>query len=450
LEFLEEAERRDVRTLIAALMDLYYIILDLGAIVYEPTRILAKGYEVILPSNFVKCTLLVKGIANVLKEVWKAVYSPTRALIEELRISNTVEGMLDIPLTSRLLGQGLLLVASRKRKLTLESIENIFLKAFLKKLETDVEQLLAEIDSLTYEDTIYEEVFKAFTEDLKKKLAMIKEDVKRINQRTFMKYIRINERLLEDRALKRLAWKVLERNIYPYNVIASRALDYIRTNVLALMTKYEEETNNIRQAKLGLWDYKLYEVYTYYVVTYTFAKTFDARLISMWKDETLISLKSKEVKITYDKTPECKSWVSHGKYRVFNGNKISIPAGRPDIAVHVNDEITSVCDAKYRASAVEISQSRFKILGYMHEFDASIGVLIFDPGHVETDKTDHVDREIRETIGFIGTAKEHGGIVVEDANKILYIVALEPKLHTKLLESKEYRVLEDMVKKSIG
>ena len=445
---LEESKlREDVKTLVAVLMELYYAILSLEPTIREHTRILAKGYEIALPLDFIRCALIVKRIASILKEICRAIYSPARILIEELKISNTIEGRIDVPLTSKLMGQGLLLVASRKRKLALESIENIFLKAFLKRLENDVELLLDEISGFTCDDLVYEEVFKTFTENIRQKLTIIGDSIKRINERTFMKYIRVNQRFLKDRALKRLAWKVLERNTYPYSSIASWALEYIKTNMLALLTKYEKEAKEISNLKLELWDYKLYEVYTYYVVTYTIAKILNASSIFMWKDEILLSLRDKEIRIMYDKVPKCKSWIAHGKHHIFNGNKVSIPAGRPDVSIHVNDLITSVCDAKYRVSARELSESRFKVLGYMHEYNAPIGALVFDPTHVELARA--IDQEVEETTEFIRKAMNYGGIIVEDKNKTLYIVALEPKPHTELLKSREYKALEDMVKKII-
>lgn len=446
--FQENSElRRDIRALTTVIIELYYLLLKLGAIVHEPTRIEAKGYEVALPSELIKCTWILRRIANVLREAWKAIYSPTRTLVEELKISRNIEGRIDVPLTSRLMGQGMLLVASRKRKLALESIENIFLKAFITRLGRDIGEMLERINCFKCGDSVYEEVFKSSVESIVKELDKIRNGIRRISERTFMKYIGVKPFLLEDRALKKLAWKVLERNIYPYNVVALYALDYVGTNMLALLTKYVRKARDIEGLKLKLWDYKLYEVYTYYVINYVIAKSPNIHSIDMWKNETHISLKNGEVRVTYDKVPECKSWVSHGKHYVFNGGKVVIPAGRPDIVIHVNDIVVSVCDAKYRVSASELSQSRFKILGYMHEYNAPLGALFFDPNHVLSEET--IDGEIRENMEFIRETIKYGGVIVEDQNKTLYIVALKPKPHSELLESREYRVLESMVEKAL-
>jgi len=55
----------------------------------------------------------------------------------------------------------------------------------------------------------------------------------------------------------------------------------------------------------------------------------------------------------------------------------------------------------------------------------------------------------------------YGGVIVKDKNKTqgitvfdfevvkLYIVALEPKPPAKLMESREYRVIENMVERSV-
>ncbi len=447
MEPSEEYSREDIRKLTAALTELYYIILSLNPIVHENTRILAKGFEIKLPLDLIRTTLLVRKLAEILKEIWKAIYMPSRMLIEELRISNTVEGRIDVPLTSRLIGQGQLLIASRKRRLSLEAIENIFLKAFLKRLEKDAEKFLDSVGNVRCGDIVYEEVFKAFTENVREKLLTIRKNIRELEKKTFLKHIDVRENLVEDRGLERLAWKVLERNMYPYNSIARWTLKYVKTNMLALLTKYIKGAKEISDLKLGLWDYKLYEVYTYYVVTYLVAKTFNIQSIVMWKDEVLLSSRKVEVKISYDKTPECKSWIAHGKHYVLNHDKIKVPPGRPDITVYINEQVSSVCDAKYRVSTKELSESRFKVLGYMHEYSAPIGVLFFDPNHVKNSSS--IDKEVEETIEFINKAVNYGGIIVEDENKALHIIALEPKPFAKLRESREYRVLEKTVEKLI-
>ena len=445
MEYSEEFEREDVRKLVATLIELYYVILSLNPIIYGHTRVTLKGYETTLPLELTRTTLLLEKIAAILKEAWKAVYSPARTLIEELKISNTIEGRLDVPLTSRLMGQGLLLAASRKTRLTLESIENIFLKAFMKRLERDSEKFLTKIDSFSCNDPVYEEVFKTFTENVREKLSIILRSIREIGEKTFLKHVRIKPGILEDRGLKRLAWKVLERKIHPYSTLALWALEYVKTNMLALLTKYGREAEEISNLKLGLWDYKLYEIYTYYVVTYVAAKTLNIRQIIMRKDEIHLSFRNYEVKITYDKVPECKSWIAHGKHVVFNGNEIAVPAGKPDIAIHLEDKVVSVCDAKYRVSMRELSESRFKVLGYMHEYNAPFGALVFDPTHVKPVST--VDSEVKENIEFLEETLKHGGVIIEDRNKTLYLVALKPKPFTELVESKEYRILENMVNK---
>jgi len=441
----EEYSREDIRNLVGVLVELYYVILSLNPIVHELTRIQAKGYEISLPLDLVRNTLLVAKLAKVLKEIWKAIYSPTRLLVEELKISNIIEGRIDVPLTSKLMGQGLQLVASRKSKLALDSIENVFLKAFLEKLRNDAEKFLYNIEGFECDDIIYEEVFKTFTKNIVEKLTIIRNSIREVNEKTFLKHVRISRSLLEDRGLKRIAWKVLERNIYPYNSIALWALEYIKTNMLVLLTKYSRNAREIGNLKLGLWDYKLYEIYSYYIVAYVTAKVFNAHLIAMWKDEILLSSREYDVKITYDKAPECKSWIAHGKYFMLNNSDVRVPAGRPDIAVHVNSVVASVCDAKYRVSAKELSESRFKVLGYMHEYDVPFGALVFDPTHVKPVLT--VDSEVEENIVFLEETMKYGGVIIEDRNKTLYLVALKPKPFTELVGSKEYRILENMVKK---
>lgn len=443
---LEEFKREDIRDLLAVLIELYYIILSLNPIIYEHTRINLKGYEVALPTELIRVALLLKRVMSALKEVWKAVYSPARMLVEELKISNIVEGRVDIPLTSRLLGQGLLLVASRKTKLALESIENIFLKAFLKRVEKDVEKFLESIENFSCKDAIYEEVFKAYTENVRNSLRTIQKNVKEMCEKTFLKYIKIKPNIMEDRGLKRLSLEVFERKMYPYSSIALLALEYIKTNMLTLLTKYVKEAEEVSNLKLRLWDYKLYEVYTYYVITYATAKILNAHQILMLKDEVFLLSRDYEVKITYDKVPECRSWVAHGESVVYNGNVV-IPAGRPDITIQLGNNVVSVCDAKYRVSMKELSESRFKVLGYMHEYGSTAGALIFDPLHTIQSYT--IGIEVKENVEFLKEIMRHKGVIINDKDKTLYIIPLKPKPPAELTESREYKIIEDMVKKSI-
>lgn len=447
MDYLEEFERRDIKNLLTILIELYYVILNLNPIIHGYTKVNLKGYEATLPMEFIRTTLLLRRIATILKEAWKAVYSPTRVLIEELKTSNIVEGRIDIPLTSKLMGQGLLLVASRKTKLALESIENIFLKAFLKRLERDAEKFLISIDNFSCKDTVYEEVFKACTENVRENLKRILKNVKEICEKTFLKHIRVKPNIIEDRGLKRLSWKVFERKIYPYSSIAFLALEYVKTNILTLLTKYVRKAREISNFKLGLWDYKLYEIYTYYVITYVTAKTLNIHQILMFKDEILLLSKNYEVRIIYDKVPKCRSWVAHGKHIVYNSNGVAVPAGRPDVVIQLGNNVISVCDAKYRVSMKELSECRFKILGYMHEYSSVTGALIFDPLHIIHSYT--VDIEVEENIEFLKNIMGHKGVIIEDENKTLYIVPLEPKPPVELVKSREYRIIEDMVKKSV-
>ena len=72
--------------------------------------------------------------------------------------------------------------------------------------------------------------------------------------------------------------------------------------------------------------------------------------------------------------------------------------------------------------------------------------MVFDPTHVKP-VSSTVDSEVKENIEFLEETLKHGGVIIEDSNKTLYLVALKPKSFTELVESKEYRILENMVNK---
>jgi len=443
---LGSTDRRDLELLVEALVDIYYVMLSLGAIVRESTRIWAQGYQIRLPTEFVKATLILMDAGRVLDAAWKAIYSPARIVSEELKISRFSEGRLDIPLTSKLRGRGLALIATRKRKMDLESIENIFLKAVLERMKSELRSILNNIDNFACKDEVYEIVFKGFTSNLKQELAAICNNIDRLNDKTFLRYIRITPALIEDRALKTLALRILEKGLYPYSLIARMALDYIKMKPIALLTRYVNEARQVEKTSLRLWDYKLYEVYTYYTVVYSIVKALEPFKLEFGEDYALLKADKHEILITYDRSPECKSWFSHGKVKMFDGNKVVFPPGKPDIAVHVNDVVKTVGDAKYRVSVKELSQARFKVLGYMHEYSAPIGALFFDPMHITY--REEIDSEDRDFVVFLEKAIKCDGFLIErNSNDAFYVVPLKPMSYNQLLRSRILDVLMDMAEK---
>ncbi|MCD6340509.1 MAG: hypothetical protein J7L51_00975 [Desulfurococcales archaeon] len=449
-----ETSRKDIEALAKALIDIYYIILSLGVIVYETTKITAKGHKITLPSDFIKHALLIKRISKTLEEIiWRVLYSPSLVLIEETRLSDIPEGRLDIPLTSRLRAQGLSMIATKRRRLSMESIENIFLKSFLKRLDIDISSALSKLSNFAGDDIIYDTLLKEFTKDFKESLLTLRRHIRKIIEKSFLKNVRVSRHFVSYSTIKRIAYRVLERGVYPYNKIAQLALEYLRENTLTLLSKYEANAEVLRDLKLRLWDYKLYEVYVFYVMTYAILqellKEKSAPLTAgLYSDEALITVNlGSKIKILYDRGIPCSSWISHGKYSVFNGNEISIPSGRPDIAIQISSSVIAVCDAKYRVSAAELSEARFKVLGYMHEYSAPIGILIFDPQHLMYKEV--LDEEVREDIELMGKIRKYRGVLIENKNKSLYIVALSPVRHTELMETQEYRILKDLCAKLI-
>ena len=299
---------------------------------------------------------------------------------------------------------------------------------------------------------LYNNLAKASSLGTSKEIENARE-IRRIIEKNFLKHVKVSKHFVSYSTIKRFAYRVLERGIYPYSKIAQLALEYLRENTLALLSRYEANAEVLRDLKLRLWDYKLYEVYVFYVMTYAILqellKEKSVPLIAgLYSNEALITVNlGNKIKVLYDRSIPCSSWISHGKYSIFNGDEINIPSGRPDITIQISSSVIAVCDAKYRISAAELSEARFKVLGYMHEYSAPIGVLVFDPQHLMSKEV--LDEEIREDIELMDRIRKYRGILIENKNKSFYIVALSPVRHTELIETREYRLLKDLCSKLI-
>ena len=447
-----------LKLLTEALIDLYYVILSLRAYVIEEPRVLLRGYKINLPLDLIRHAKILKDFGKFLEDLLLILQSPSRIVVEELKVSNTVEGRLDIPLTSRLLGSGLTLIATRRRRLAFESLENILVKAFLLKVKNDIDKMIEYLRNFTCNDIVYSVLFKSLTSGLDRELLCITNKINKVLNLTFLRFVKVEQYLLEDRALRRLALKVAERRVEPYYSMALRVLEYLRENTVWVLSRIvEERVRDVEKLGLKFWDYKLYEVYVYFTLLYTFLRELEfqrgwAGPLKVFADEAQYDVGFGDIVVTYDKAPVCKSWISHGRVCILNDGRIDIPSSRPDFTIQVRmlngtEKIIAVGDAKYRVSSRELSQSRFKILGYMHEYNVPIGALFFDPSLIEFCEDD--DKEVGDHIQFMRELSKTGGAIIMDKNRIFFIAPLKPMKINDLIESNTYPLLQIFVNSTL-
>jgi len=433
----------EIEYLVKAFVDLQYVILSLETLrrvtllEYAPVKARLKHGEIVIPGDLAIYSIRLRKVGKVLEAMSKILWSPSRIIKEELKISERVEGPLDVGLTSRLIGRGLKPLAFKLRRLDLTSPENLLLKAFLERIHIDLEVLLERLDLLEVKDLVYREVLQAFTSKLKEALLNLKSCVNRLLGRTFLRLLpssKVN--------IRKLARYVLQRNVYPYNQVARTVLEYLKEPVTVIFTKTSDYIGRIEGLKLGLWDHKLYEIYTYYTIIYGQVNVLLERPaltleLALTEDETLIKFNGYELFVMYDRVPECRSWTSHGE--VLPGLDIKVPSGRPDISLINGGRVLGVVDAKHRSNVREVSQARFKILGYMHEYAAPLGMLVYNP---ITIKGEAEDLEEEETVNLLKKIEERSGILVSRDGLKLYFAPLEPMPANVLRESRTYNLIQ--------
>jgi len=445
-----EDHYKHLKLLTEVLIDLYYVILSLGAYVIQEPRVLLRGHKIHLPLNLVRHARILKDFGKFLENLLLILQSPSRIVIEELKVSNVLEGRLDIPLTSRLLGSGLTLVASRRRRLSFESLENILVKAFLLRVRDDIDKMVKYLKDFSCNDIVYNILFKSLTAGLDRKLAGISSKINKVLDLTFLRFVKVERYLLEDCALRKLALKVAERRVEPYYSMALRVLDYLREDTVWILSKIvEERAKSVEKLGLKFWDYKLYEVYVYFTLLYTFLRELESRgrqviTLRVLADEAQYDVGFGDIIVTYDKTPICKSWISHGRVCILDDGRVDVPSSRPDFTIQIRmingfEKVIAIGDAKYRISSRELSQARFKILGYMYEYNVPIGALFFDPTLIEFHEDD--DKEIGDHIQFMRELSKTSGAIIMDKNRMLFIAPLKPMKLNDLIESNIYPLL---------
>ncbi len=147
--------------------------------------------------------------------------NPSGILEEKIVISNTVEGTLNIPLTSKYLSRGIRLVAYSKRKLTYASPENLLLKAFYLRLYRDIEQLKDKLVGLGYDKS---RVLELYAKKLMDNIEAFTKRLNKVGRLSILKEIVVEPRLLKCNELRHLAKVVLRRRHKLYHEIARQAI----------------------------------------------------------------------------------------------------------------------------------------------------------------------------------------------------------------------------------
>ena len=437
--------------LYGALIDVYYVLLALNLKVIRPLKIMFKGHELEIPVELAIFAKAVHEAEKYLRQLERILMNPSRILEEKIVISNTVEGTLNIPLTSKYLSRGIRLVAYSKRKLTYASPENLLLKAFYLRLYKDIEQLKDKLVGLGYDKS---RVLELYAKKLIDNIEAFTKRLNKVGRLSILKEIVVEPRLLKCNELRHLAKVVLRRRHKLYHEIARQAIEYcMQIPKVELISKSIKE-NILEGQKLGLWDYKLYEVYSYYIVAVSLENILGTKTQMTLINRTLIyRLGNSKYQLLYDEPVECSSWLGHGKLIVDSAVQQEITPGRPDISLVKTRETDSenkvliVIDAKYTKSYSYISQSRYKILGYQNEYNTRLGALIFSPSVlVDSEIQDQEDMDFKNVL--IEVISRGGGKIVNDKYK-LYLIPIDPQPYEKTISSKSYQLLLEALKESL-
>ena len=442
--------------LYGVLIDTYYVLLALDIQVIRPLSIRYKGYEIEIPVELAVFAKAVHTAGNYLKNIERILVSPSRILEEEHGISNIVEGAINIPLTSHYIGRGIRLIAYSKRKLTYASPENLLLKAFYLRLYEDVKQLEENLQTLGETSN---RVLRVYAGKLVEDIESFTRRMNSVNRLSIMREIVVEPKLTRCHELVRLAKIVLRRRHRLYHEVARQALEYCSQVPRVEVIAKNIAENIVEKQRLGLWDYKLYEVYTYYITAIILTHLLESmglREIYLMNRTLVYKLDGKEYRLLYDEPIKCSSWLEHGKLLVDSISPRKVSPGRPDISLVEVEEyrkslekprVLIVMDSKYTTGYDYISQSRYKILGYQNEYNTRYGALIFSPSKlVDTEVCDQEDEDFKDILTEV--IDKGGGVIVDDKHKI-YFIPLDPQPYINATTSKSYQLLLEALKESL-
>ncbi|RLE83380.1 MAG: hypothetical protein DRJ67_12275 [Thermoprotei archaeon] len=123
-----------------------------------------------------------------------------------------------------------------------------------------------------------------------------------------------------------------------------------------------------------------------------------------------------------------------------------IPPGRPDVTLAVETRPLMVLDAKYTKDYAYLSQARYKILGYLNEYNVKIGAIAYDPTRLKDTKI--VEEEDREFMTTLKEVTSRGGAVIEDEEAHIYLLPLKPSTWSEVKNSRAYSLTVAMLREA--
>ncbi len=127
-------------------------------------------------------------------------------------------------------------------------------------------------------------------------------------------------------------------------------------------------------------------------------------------------------------------------------------AGRPDITLVAREEggvrVVAVIEAKYSRSPTYLTLARFKAIAYIHEYEASTGILVYPGGAAEKPEASLEGEEAEEGTRLLAEAEKHGSLTIRlKNNATLHILPLPP---TPEGEERGVEKLAGILREAIG
>jgi len=192
--------------------------------------------------------------------------------------------------------------------------------------------------------------------------------------------------------------------------------------------QYRSSNDVVKGVRFLSW--KLYELYVLYLVLNTIKRSIPYARIDGVGREFYISFDSGKILLLYNEQPQRKgipSRVGNGVGRgvLYNGIPSSVlkrSSGRPDVLLISCDNVI-VIEAKFTRNPRYLNQSRFKVLAYVYEYNAKVGVLAYSGIRAK----EILDDEDADTIELLMEAEKRGGIELNLINgSKIYLLPIKP------------------------
>ena len=427
------------------MLDALYTLISMARLTsFTPTVVKYAGYRLQVPSNIVMMLRLASQVTNLISTLYVILASPARALEEELVLGRELAGPLHLPLTVQLRGRGLQAVAYKRRTLTLTSPENILLKLFLLRLATDAERLLEELERLRRGKSL---LMEAILERLRRQLEQLARRIRLLLETPLMREIHVGPLAPDDATLLKYSKVVLRRGKRRYRKLAIMAQSYVSRGLDIRLIQQDMLASE--QIAVSIEAYKLYEVFTFYVTALALLDALPGPTwVTVTESSINVAVPGRIYRVLYDEPIPQMSWLHSGTVRYNGAERGRIPPGRPDVTLAVETRPLMVLDAKYTKDYAYLSQARYKILGYLNEYNVKIGAIAYDPTRLKDTKI--VEEEDREFMATLKEVTSRGGAVIEDEEAHIYLLPLKPSTWNEVRSNRAYSLTVAMLREAMS